>query len=1137
MKSILIVDDRIINLEFLATLLGYGGYRVQKALHGAQALEMALLEPPHLVISDILMPVMDGIELVRQLQADPLTSAIPVIFYTATYSMDQAQTMASNFGVTAVLTKPSEPQKILEAVAKALGGVFVLPFESSPTSSGTHALAVVPELAVLQQRLQQVLATDIDVDATPDMPGHPNHALANVQTLSLRLAALLELSMNLSTERDSQNLLERFCRAAQNIMRTGHTAVGMHGNGQPRRSANCGLAPGDVDQIFEALDTYTANAGVLRERLAGGAMLDLTSVAADVRHLPSRHPLRRSFLLVPIMQGAEQQGWLYLSGKSGNAGSHDFNDEDREFATTLAAQLAPLYDNLFLYEAVQQHVDLLETEVVERKRVADKLAQSEAGLRRAQVLTKSAHIVTTTDGGFESWSKTLPQLIGVLEHAMPATVQAWLAIIDVADRAKFLACYRAAGTSTTRMQVGYRVRHSDGTTIELHQVLEPLQEQADANGNKRLFHTLQDVTLQKDQERRVAHLNRVAVVLSGINSAIVRIHDRNALFQEACRIAVNQGAFGMAWVGIIDAATHNGKVVASFGGKGGHAGPFTARADSAGSDLPWSVAARERRPVICNDIDTSLPAMAELQKQGYRSLAAIPLMLDNAAVAVLTLLSDEADIFDEQEQKLLGELAGDLSFGLRFIDKEEKLSYLACYDVLTGLPNRMLFHDRLTQFLQGARHDNAITPCTCVILLDLDHFSQLNDILGRRAGDAVLSQVAERISATLTEPYSLARISGDIFAIAVPNLQVSTDLTIILEQQIFGAFDSVFTVDQQEIRITARAGLALFPDDGGDAETLFKHAEMALKKAKSLDERYLYYAPQMNAALAAKLKLRNELQQALDCNQFAVFYQPRVDLLSGRIVSAEALIRWQHPQRGMVPPDHFIPLAEETGQIVPIGAWVIDAVCAQQVAWLAQQVAIVPVAVNLSAVQFKKGLVLHTIRDTIAQHGLEPKYIEFELTESIVMSDPEEAAQHLQALKQLNVKLALDDFGTGYSSLAYLKRFPFDFLKIDRAFITDIAKSPKDAMIATAVIAMGHSLNLRVVAEGVETEEQLDYLRRHRCDEIQGYYFSRPVPAAQFEAMLQDEKRLAPAPDAVVLIAAAPAPGDSMGMVLPEKFA
>ena len=392
-----------------------------------------------------------------------------------------------------------------------------------------------------------------------------------------------------------------------------------------------------------------------------------------------------------------------------------------------------------------------------------------------------------------------------------------------------------------------------------------------------------------------------------------------------------------------------------------------------------------------------------------------------------------------------------------------------------------------------------------MILLDLDHFSQLNDLLGRHTGDAVLIQVAQRLRTSLAESFSLARISGDIFAIIVPDFQQAEAL---LEQQIFEAFGTAFLVDQKEIRVTARAGLALSPDDGNDTETLFKHAEVALKKAKSSGERYLYYAPQMNAALAARTELKGELQLALDRHEFVVHYQPRVDLLSGRIVSAEALIRWQHPQRGMVPPDQFIPMAEEAELIVPIGAWVIDTVCAQQVAWLAQGVAIVPVAVNLSAVQFNKGMVLQTIRETIKRHGLEAKYIEFELTESVVMSDPEKSIRHLQSLKEMGIKLALDDFGTGYSSLAYLKHFPFDFVKIDRAFITDITRSSKDAMIATAVIAMAHSLNLRVVAEGVETEGQLDYLYQQHCDEIQGYYFSRPVPAPAFEAMLREDKRL-----------------------------
>jgi EAL domain-containing protein (putative c-di-GMP-specific phosphodiesterase class I) len=264
----------------------------------------------------------------------------------------------------------------------------------------------------------------------------------------------------------------------------------------------------------------------------------------------------------------------------------------------------------------------------------------------------------------------------------------------------------------------------------------------------------------------------------------------------------------------------------------------------------------------------------------------------------------------------------------------------------------------------------------------------------------------------------------------------------------------------------------------------------------------------MNLALAARLALEHELRLALDARHFVLHYQPRVELQTGRIVSAEALIRWQHPARGLLGPGEFVTLAEETGLIAAIGDWVIDEVCAQQAAWRRDGVATVPVAVNLSAVQFKGSALIDHIRAAVQRNGIAQHLIEFELTESMVMQDPEEAARNMAALKALGTNLSMDDFGTGYSSLAYLKRFPFDFLKIDRAFVTDVTSSPGDAAIAAAIVAMAHGLKLRVVAEGVENEGQLQFLRALRCDEIQGYYFSRPLPAAHFAAMLREDKRL-----------------------------
>jgi diguanylate cyclase (GGDEF)-like protein len=631
--------------------------------------------------------------------------------------------------------------------------------------------------------------------------------------------------------------------------------------------------------------------------------------------------------------------------------------------------------------------------------------------------------------------------------------------------------------------------------------------------NMELFDAVASSVAQ--QER----LSQMYAVLSGINSAIVRIRDRRELLQEACRVAAGHGPFSMSWTGIVDQASGDGQVVGWYGGRPGYVEliEFTRHLDRRSSMHPASIALREQRQVICDDV-LKEPGMAwlhgELTARGHRALAVLPLIVDGGTVGVFSLFSDTVAFFAAPEiKKLLDELAGDLSFGLQAIAREERLNYLAYYDALTGLPNSMLYTDRLSQSLSAAAGSG---QGVAAILLNIERFAHLNDVMGRHAGDAILRMLAERmldaLGPELREHWCLARIGGDVFGIAISGLQHAADAAALLERHVLQALALPFALPQpggvQEVQVAVRAGIALYPADGADAETLFKHAELALKKCKAASERYLYYAPQMNAALAVRMALEQEMHVALAEHQFAMVYQPRVDLLSGRITSAEALIRWQHPTRGLVNPADFIALAEETGQIVAIGNWVIDAVCAQQAQWQAQGLDLVPVAVNLSAVQFKKGNLHQDIADAVARHGIAQHWIEFELTESVVMDDPETAIGHLQRLKAMGTQLALDDFGTGYSSLAYLKRFPFDFVKIDRAFVTDVTDNTDDAAIAIAIIAMAHSLGLRVVAEGVETEQQLAFLRHHRCDEMQGYYFSRPVGPALFAAMLGDAKRL-----------------------------
>ena len=653
-----------------------------------------------------------------------------------------------------------------------------------------------------------------------------------------------------------------------------------------------------------------------------------------------------------------------------------------------------------------------------------------------------------------------------------------------------------AANDTLEKSGTWRHRTKDGALIDVEISSHPLSY----HGRACKFVLAHDVTDRVQSQRKIARLNRVYALLSGINSAIVRIRDRDALFKEACRLATVEGGFITACIDMVEADglhmhndAHAGRVLPTH---------------TASLDGQWIAvrAARERQPLICNDI-ASDPAMApfnaHLDERGFRAAASFPLIVGNRVIAVLTLVSGTPDVFDAHEIKVLNEIAGDLSFALLFFDREEQLSYLAYYDAMTGLPNRRLFEDRLAQLLQRSGKGKV-----AMVLINLDRFSQLNDAMGRHTGDALLVQIGRRLETGLPEGFNVARIGGDTFALTLDELARDEDAGEVLQRVVFEALDAPFQLDGQDVRISTRAGLALYPNDGADAETIFKHAEAALKNARKSGERYLYYTPRMNAALAARMALESALQTALEEQQFEVYYQPRVSLESGCIVSAEALIRWNHPEKGVVGPVDFIALAEETGLIRPIGAWVINEVCAQIKQWRDEGAPPVPVAINLSAVQCVQAELLNTIAGPMTAHGISQNMIEFELTETAVMNNPDEAARNLKAIKALGVQLSLDDFGTGYSSLAQLKRFPFDFVKIDRSFVSGVGSNMEDGAIAAAIIAMAHSMRLKVVAEGVETTGQLDVMRKLHCDEMQGFLFSEALSAAQFDALVRSGRRL-----------------------------
>src|SRR5471032_1096455 len=437
---------------------------------------------------------------------------------------------------------------------------------------------------------------------------------------------------------------------------------------------------------------------------------------------------------------------------------------------------------------------------------------------------------------------------------------------------------------------------------------------------------------------------------------------------------------------------------------------------------------------------------------------------------------------------------------------EQRIQHIAHHDVLTGLPNRVLLQDRLAQALAAAhRHGRPLW----VLLIDLDRFKFVNDSLGHKAGDLLLQTVAARLLASVRETDTVARLSGDEF-VALLGEYPDHPLTPDVAQRLMRAVAQPVTLDGKEFCVTCSIGVAVHPADGGPAEHLIEHADIAMYSAKKLGRNNVqFYQPDMNDEARERIRIESALRNALERDEFVLHYQPQVDLQSGRIVGMEALIRWQHPELGMVAPNRFIGLAEETGLIVPIGAWVLRTACRQTKVWLDAGLGPLRVAVNLSPRQFSELNLVASIETVLQQTGLPAHCLDIELTEGLFMHDVMQAVELLHKLKGLGVKLSIDDFGTGYSSFSYLRLFPIDVLKIDRSFVGDIASD--EAAIVASIIALAHNLKLRVIAEGVETVRQLDYLRRHGCDEMQGFYFSRAVEASAFEKMLADGLCLTPA--------------------------
>ncbi len=617
----------------------------------------------------------------------------------------------------------------------------------------------------------------------------------------------------------------------------------------------------------------------------------------------------------------------------------------------------------------------------------------------------------------------------------------------------------------------------------------------------------------RQSEATLRRRNRDLRLLSDCNMAMVHASKEFDLLEKICRLCVERGGYRMAWVGYAEHDEHKTvRPVAQSGHEDGYLdGISVSWADNSHGQGPTGTAIRTGRPCIIADIERNpvmAPWRASAMKRGCRSSVALPLVCDATILGALNIYSSEENAFDLDELKLLEELASDIAYGILSLrtrsaheEAKEKLEFLANFDPLTHLPNRLLLRDRFEQAALVARTGQGTMA---MLYIDLDHFKEINEGFGYAAGDQVLLAVVNRLRQCLPVSATISRLSADEFVVLLTE-GIDVASIAVLADAVREALAESVRLEGNSVNLSCSIGIGLFPADGNDFDELLKSSHAALDHAKEVGRNtYRFFTPAMNAGLSEQIRLTGRLASALRNEEFVLHYQPQLDLRSGRIIGAEALVRWRDADGELIPPGKFIPLAERSGHIIPLGEWVLNEACRQGVKWAGMFSGAPVVAVNLSALQFKRGNVAEMVARALEASGLAPDLLELELTESILLQDVDATIETLTRLKALGVQLSIDDFGTGYSSLAYLKHLVVDKLKIDQSFVRDMLVDQGGASIVKAVIQLGHALQLTVIAEGVETEDERAFLADSGCDEAQGYCFSRPVEASAFTALLQE---------------------------------
>ena len=628
---------------------------------------------------------------------------------------------------------------------------------------------------------------------------------------------------------------------------------------------------------------------------------------------------------------------------------------------------------------------------------------------------------------------------------------------------------------------------------------------------------LQEAVLRRNSrlaEQQLVRLSGVLQMLSGINSALLRIPDRHQVLAETCRLAHEVGGYAFAMLALIDPATRCARPVAWSGHDSlARQQAEFAIADHAGADTSLvSRVLRTGQPVLCDDLERFPYALArrdELQAAGVHSIACLPLRIDNTPVGAFVCGTRGSALIGADELLLLEEVASNLSFALQYLDKRDALHFLSYFEPLTGLAKRPLFCERLSRALLSERLSRILArgadsqPHLAVTVFDLTHLSVVNAGSGRHNGDRLLQCVAERLKAHFPDSEQLAHLGGGTFACVQVLRGQGEDEMLAAHEELAQLLGRPFRIDGRELAAEIRCGIACYPEDGIEPNELVQHAESALKQARALGERCLHHRCEMNTGLARRLGMEQRLRGALDGNQFLLYYQPKIDLKSGRISSVEALLRWNDPLHGLTAPQEFLPLLEANGLMGATGAWVLRQAVADCRAWRRAGLAPLRVAVNISLPELRQPDIVAQILAAVGDLAGNAAWgIDLEITEGALSGDSFACVQALRRLRAAGMRIAIDDFGSGFSSLGRLSELPIDVLKIDRMFTSRLPADRKSCTLVSTIIGLAHALQMTAVAEGVEQPAQLDYLVREGCDESQGFLHGRPLPREELVAWL-----------------------------------